>query len=127
VLNEACRMPTERLSMRLIRDVLRLKYETGLSERAVSASLGIGKGAIGSYLSRARAAGLSWPLPPELGDAALERLLFPGQRVDGEGCRPVPDPLCQGSCPASGYDFSFSAGRDGGVSWPTRRSAVRRF
>src|SRR5215211_1665792 len=21
-------------------------------------------------------------------------------------------PLCQGSCPASGYDFSFSAGRD---------------
>ena len=84
-------MPTERLSMRLIRDVLRLKYETGLSERAVSASLGISKGAIGSYLSRARAAGLSWPLPPELGDAALERLLFPGQRVDGEGCRPVPD------------------------------------
>jgi transposase len=84
-------MPTERLSMRLIRDVLRLKYETGLSERAISATLGISKGAIGSYLSRTRAAGLSWPLPPELGDAALERVLFPGQRADGEGSRPVPD------------------------------------
>ncbi len=84
-------MPTERLSMRLIRDVLRLKYEAGLSERAISATLGISKGAIGSYLSRARAAGLSWPLPAELGDAALERLLFPGARVEGEGSRPVPD------------------------------------
>jgi transposase len=84
-------MPTERLSMRLIRDVLRLKYETGLSERAISATLGISKGAIGSYLSRARAARLSWPLPAELGDAALERLLFPGARAGGEGSRPVPD------------------------------------
>jgi hypothetical protein len=91
VLNEACRMPTERLSMRLIRDVLLLKYEAGLSERAVSATLGISEGAIGSYLSRTRAARLSWPLPAELGDAALERLLFPGARVEGEGSRPVPN------------------------------------
>ena len=77
--------------MRLIRDVLRLKYESGLSERAISATLGISKGAIGSYLSRARAAKLSWPLPAELSEAALERLLFPGPRADAEGNRPVPD------------------------------------
>lgn len=83
-------MPSERLSMRLIRDVLRLKYGNGLGERAISVTLGISKGAIGSYLSRARAAGLSWPLPPDLGDGALERLLFPGQRADA-GSRPVPD------------------------------------
>jgi transposase len=83
-------MPSERLSMRVIRDVLRLKYGNGLSERAISVTLGISKGAIGSYLSRARAAGLSWPLPAELGDGALERLLFPGQRADA-GSRPVPD------------------------------------
>jgi hypothetical protein len=36
-------------------------------------------------------------------------------------------PLCQGSCPVPGYDLSFSGGRDGGMRWPTRRSAVRRF
>jgi transposase len=77
--------------MRLIRDVLRLKYENGLSERAISAMLGISKGAIGSYVARARAAGLSWPLPPALNETALERLLFPGARVDAEGTRPVPD------------------------------------
>ena len=77
--------------MRLIRDVLRLKYESGLSERAISATLGISKGATGSYLSRARAAGLSWPLPADLNETALERLLFPGARADAEGSRPVPD------------------------------------
>ena len=71
-------MPTERLSMRRIRDVLRLKYEARLSERAMVAALGISKGAIGSYLNRVRAAGLSWPLPEGLTDTELERRLFPG-------------------------------------------------
>jgi len=35
-------------------------------------------------------------------------------------------PLCQGSCPAPRDDLSFSEGRDGGMRWPTRRSAARR-
>ena len=52
-------MPTERLSMRLIRDLLRLKYAQGLSERAIALSLGLGKGTVGAYLARARQAGLS--------------------------------------------------------------------
>jgi transposase len=85
-------MPTERLSMRRIRDVLRLKYEAGLSERAMVAALGISKGAIGSYLSRARAAGLSWPLPEGLTDTALERRLFPGPpAAETAASRSVPD------------------------------------
>ena len=71
-------MPTKRLSMRRIRELLRLKYAQGLSERLISDALGISKGAVGGYLSRARAAGLSWPLPEELDDDALELLLFPG-------------------------------------------------
>ena len=85
-------MPTERLSMRRIRDVLRLKYEARLSERAMVAALGISKGAIGSYLSRARAAGLSWPLPEGLTDTELERRLFPGPpAAEAVVTRPVPD------------------------------------
>ena len=47
-------MPTERLSMRRIRDLLRLKYAQGLSERAIALSLGLGKGTVGGYLARAR-------------------------------------------------------------------------
>ncbi len=59
-------MPTERLSMRRIRDVLRLKHAQGLSERAIATSLGLGKGTVGAYLGRARKAGLGWPLPEAL-------------------------------------------------------------
>jgi transposase len=85
-------MPTERLSMRRIRDLLRLKYAQGLSSRAIASSLSISKGAVGAYLSRVRAAGLSWPLPPELDDDdALELLLFPGQIGSRVPERPVPD------------------------------------
>ena len=75
-------MPTERLSMRRIRDLLRLTFENGLSNRQVAASLGLSKGAVGMYLRRARTAGVAWPLPEELTDTALERLLFPGAPQD---------------------------------------------
>ncbi len=55
-------MPAERLSMRQIRDVLRLCWESRLPQRAAARSLGLGQGTVSSYLSRARAAGLAWPV-----------------------------------------------------------------
>lgn len=67
--------------MRRIRDVLRLKYAQGMSERAIAASLGLGKGTLGAYLGRARAAGLTWPLPVAMSDDDLELLLFPRSRL----------------------------------------------
>lgn len=70
-------MPTGRLNMRRIRDVLRLKLGQGLSERSIAASLGLSKGSVGSYTQRARHAGLTWPLPEGLDDDSLELLLFP--------------------------------------------------
>ncbi|MGY6412421.1 MAG: hypothetical protein ACXIUV_15530 [Alkalilacustris sp.] len=51
-------MPAERLSMRRIRDLLRLRLSQGLSERAISTALSISKRSVGAYLWRARAAGL---------------------------------------------------------------------
>lgn len=84
-------MPTGRLTMRRIRDVLRLKFAQGLSERAIAASLGLGKGSVGAYLRRAREAGLSWPLPDALDDDSLELLLFPASPTVPDPNRPVPD------------------------------------
>ena len=69
-------MPTGRLNLRRIRDVLRLKFAQGLSERQIAASLGLGKGSVGVYVRRARLAGLAWPLPDGLDDDGLELLLF---------------------------------------------------
>src|SRR5437868_11211174 len=69
-------MPGERLPMRKIRDVLRLRAG-GMSKRMIAASLSVGVTTAGETIRRARRAGLSWPLPEELSDEALERLLYP--------------------------------------------------
>jgi transposase len=84
-------MPTGRLNMRRIRDVLRLKFAQGLSERAIATSLGLGKGSVGTYVRRARDAGLNWPLPEGLDDDGLELLLFPAAPGVPDPNRPVPD------------------------------------
>ena len=62
-------MPGERLSMRKIREVLRLRFAHGLSQRAIGQSLRLSAGAVNGCLSRARRVGLGWPLPDELDDA----------------------------------------------------------
>lgn len=68
-----------------------MKHENGLSSRQIAASLGISKGAVGDYLQRAGAAGLNWPLPKDLTDTALERLLFPGPPKPTGAPRPEPN------------------------------------
>ncbi|MBT3399911.1 MAG: IS21 family transposase [Rhodospirillaceae bacterium] len=83
-------MTAERLPMRKIRDVLRLKY-AGFSERQIAASLNIGATTAGEYIRRARQAGLAWPLPTDLSDEALERLLFPPPPGRAPVARPQPD------------------------------------
>jgi transposase len=84
-------MPAERLSMRQIREVLRLRFASKLSQRSIAKSLGLSQGAVSPYLSRARAAGVVWPLPNDLDDAQLERLLFPPLSVIAADQRPLPD------------------------------------
>ena len=85
-------MPAERLSMRQIRDVLRLCWESRLPQRAAARSLGLGQGTVSSYLSRARAAGLAWPLPEDLDDGRLEALLFPPPSGTPADQRPIWNP-----------------------------------
>jgi transposase len=70
-------MAQERLSMRKVREVLRLKWECRQSNRAIARSCRLAHSTVGEYLDRARAAGLSWPLPVDLDDDQLEQLLFP--------------------------------------------------
>lgn len=70
-------MPAKRKATRKIKEVLRLKFEAGLSHERIAAAVGVSKGAVTKYVQRAVAAGLGWPLAPERDDAALEALLFP--------------------------------------------------
>jgi len=77
--------------MRKIREVLRLRFAQGLSQRAIGRSLGISTGVVNACLSRARSAGVGWPLPEGLDDTALEALLYPPPPEVAREQRPVPD------------------------------------
>jgi transposase len=77
--------------MRQIREVLRLRYASKLPQRAIAKSLGLSQGAVSGYLSRARAAGIVWPLPEDVDDARLEALLFPPPPDIAVAQRPMPD------------------------------------
>jgi transposase len=71
-------MPKQRrIALPRVLDVLRLHSDSGLSERAIARSLSLSHGTVGNILSRAKEAGLSWPLPANLDERKLEALLFP--------------------------------------------------
>lgn len=69
-------MAQERLPMRKIKEVLRLKYELGRGHREIARSCGIGHSTVREYLRRAEAGGVSWPLASELSESVLEERLF---------------------------------------------------
>lgn len=70
--------------MRKIKEVLRLHHESGLSRRAIADSQKIGYGSVANYLQRAEQAGLRWPLPEDMDERTLGRLLFPSQPATGQ-------------------------------------------
>jgi len=84
-------MPRERLSMRKIREVLRLRWGCGLSRRKIAKSCAISRPTVSEYLRRAEAGGLGWPLPQGVDEAELERRLFPPLPSHGRGKGPQPD------------------------------------
>ena len=51
-------MGAERLPMRRIREILRLKNECGLSHRAIAQACSVGLGTVSEYLQRAERSGL---------------------------------------------------------------------
>ena len=83
-------MPAERLSMRKLREALRLHFELGLSSRGIGKSCQASSSTVQGYLLRAKVAGLTWPLPAEMDDEALERVLFPAE-LHPVRSRPEPD------------------------------------
>lgn len=85
-------MSQERLSMRKITEVLRLKWTCGLSNRAIARSCRISHSTVSEYLVRAERAGLTWPLPESLDEDGLYRLLFPEKVVAvSNSAKPLPD------------------------------------
>lgn len=70
-------MPQKAVSMRKIKEVLRLRFDLRLLENEIAQSCSISQSSVSRYLERASAVGLSWPLPEDCDDRRLNELLFP--------------------------------------------------
>ena len=98
-------MSQKRLSMRRIRELLRLKHEFGRSHREIAGALGIANSMVSDFARRAAAAGFTWPLE------------------EGLSVVPSPDSRCTSRrCPYLATPFdSPPAGR---ARSPTMRSSA---
>lgn len=75
-------MAAERLSMRKLREVLRL-HALGHSRRAIGRSVQISHNTAALYLRRAEQVGVSWPACEALDDDALAARLIPAAAEAG--------------------------------------------
>ena len=84
-------MAKARLSMRKIKEVLRLKFECGLGVRQIARSIRASHSTVSDYLYRAQKGGISWPLTPDMDDKKIEELLFHSNSSGTSPCKPLPD------------------------------------
>ncbi|MCP4044612.1 MAG: IS21 family transposase [Gammaproteobacteria bacterium] len=84
-------MAATRTTMRKLRDVLRLRFEAGLSYRQINASTKVSVGLIQKLMTQAEELELTWPLPPELDDNQLAGLFYPKADTRTSFRHQVPD------------------------------------
>lgn len=84
-------MSRPRTDMRNIRQILRLALAEGHSRSRIALATGVPRTTVTDCLARARAAGLTWPLPADLDDGALEARLYRRQGAEQRVTRPLPD------------------------------------
>jgi len=85
-------MAQKRLTMRQIKEILRLKYDSSLSNRCIGRIFKISKTTVSKYLSMAKAAGIAWPVEQNLSDSDVYNRLFDfKQNHPIEPQKPLPD------------------------------------
>ncbi len=85
-------MPAERIAMRRVREIVRLRFSAALSARDVARQTGLAESTVRAAIKRFQAAGLSWPLPESMTDSELEAALYGARgRRGGRRSRAEPD------------------------------------
>jgi transposase len=84
-------MAHRRLSMRKTKEILRLKYELGLSNRQIARSCNVSRRTVAEYICRAEKIGIPWPLPEKTDNARLEEFLFGEKTLFSGAKRTLPD------------------------------------
>ena len=81
----------EKLSMRKIKEILRLKFELDLSARQIAKSLKVSRPTVNDYLRRFALTCLPWPLPSGLSEVDINTRLFPPKSAIPASLRAIPD------------------------------------
>jgi transposase len=83
----------KRMPMKKLKELFRLKFEHGLSDRQIALSCNTSHSVVGKYLNRFQELGLLWPLPGEVTDETLKEMLFSEKSASGIGStlKPLPD------------------------------------
>lgn len=76
--------------MRKINEIMRLKFEVGLSLSKIAQSCNVSKSTVSDILKRFDQSGLSWPLPEGMEETDLEERLYPTTPVKKDE-KPFPD------------------------------------
>ena len=84
-------MPTKRISMRQLRELLRLRLQADLSLRQIQGSLRISLGAVQKIVSKAQTEGLDWDAVQRLDDQQLARLFYPSADIRASMDFELPD------------------------------------
>lgn len=81
-----------KISMRKIREILRLKFgDPPSSHREIALATLVSPATVADLWLRFKAAGLQWPLADNLGDVALEEKLYPSKRLGAVSDKVPPD------------------------------------
>ena len=84
-------MANQRITMRKIREVLRLRFAAQLTIRKISTSTKISVGGIQKLLNKVNNLSLSWPLPDGLGDSQLAQMFYPRADTRSSSRFEIPD------------------------------------
>ncbi len=85
-------MANLRVPMSKLREILRLKWVQGLSNRVAGRSAGVSAGTVSQVMTRVKLLGLTWAMAEGLTDEALEIRIY-GPRIKPGTERPEPDPV----------------------------------
>src|SRR6202167_4899811 len=83
-------MPAERITMRHAREIIRLRFSC-VSTHEIARRLGMARSTVRETLKRTETAGLSWPVPEDMSDGALEAALYASRRSK-RGHRRIEEP-----------------------------------
>lgn len=74
----------EKISMLKVREILRLKYEHGLSARQIGLSCNVGRQTVSNYLMLARTSGINWAEDKNISDTELESKIYKSRKKEFE-------------------------------------------